>query len=89
VGFSAEVLAIVAEEALFALKCSPVRIAYPDYYSPTSWALANHYYPTARHIAMAACKMMGKPTGSLAEEILKQCIEGPMDVPDHTFTGPF
>jgi len=83
VGFSAEVLALAAEETLFSLKCPPVRVTYPDRHTPTSWALSNHFYPTARDIALAACKMMGKtvsfpPSG-----------EVPLDVPDKTFTGPF
>jgi pyruvate dehydrogenase E1 component beta subunit len=88
-GFSAEILAVIAEEALFALKSPPVRITYPDRHSPTSWALSNHYYPTAKTIASAICKMMGKPNGALAEEILNQAMKGPMDVPDKAFTGPF
>lgn len=83
VGFSAEVLAIVAEEALFSLKCPPVRLAYPDRHAPTSWTLSNCFYPTAQDIALAAANMMGKTT------TLPPSGNVPLDVPDKTFTGPF
>lgn len=89
VGFSSEILAVAAEEALFALKCPPIRVTYPDRHTPTSWVLSNHYYPTARHIAEAICKVMGKPTGVLVKEILNHAMAGPLDVPDREFTGPF
>ncbi len=91
VGFSAEILAIAAEEAFSFLKCPPIRITYPDRLTPTSWALSNHYYPTAKHIASEILKMMQKPTRAkeLLEEILKQFMHEPMDVPDKEFTGPF
>lgn len=90
-GFSAEVLAVVAEEAHSFLKSPPVRIAYPDRLTPTSWALANHFYPTAKHIAFEILKMMQKPTRAqaLLEELLKTSLQVPLDVPDKAFTGPF
>lgn len=89
VGISSEILAIAAEEGFSSLKSPPVRIAYPDRHIPTSWVLSNHFYPTAKHIAIEALKMMGKPTKaqSLIEEILK--FQEPLDVPDKEFTGPF
>lgn len=90
-GFSAELLAIAAEEAHSSLKVAPVRIAHPDRLTPTSWALANHFYPTAKHIAMEVLKMMQKPIKAkqLLEEIIKQSMQIPLDVPDKEFTGPF
>ncbi len=88
VGCSSEIVAIVAEEALGSLKCPPVRIAYPDRLTPTSWALANHFYPTAKHIAAEVLTMMQKPTR--AKDFLNELIKhAPMDVPDAQFTGPF
>lgn len=90
-GFSAELIAIVAEEAHSFLKAPPVRIAYPDRLVPTSWALSNHFYPTPKHIAMEVFKMMNRPirAQSLLEEIIKQSMHVPLDVPDPEFTGPF
>lgn len=82
-GISAEILAIVAEKAHFHLKVPPVRIAYPDRFTPTSWALSNHFYPTFEHIVHESLKMMGKPTlpPSFSNE--------PQDVPNQEFRGPF
>jgi len=90
-GFSAEVLAIAAEEAYSFLKAPPVRIAYPDRLTPTSWSLSNHFYPTAKHIAFEVLKIMQKPTRAqaLLEEMLKTSLQVPLDVPDKEFTGPF
>jgi pyruvate/2-oxoglutarate/acetoin dehydrogenase E1 component len=90
VGIASEILALVAEEGL-KLKAPPMRITYPDRYVATSWALANHFYPTAKHLAVAALTLLGRPTQAtvLIEEILKQNGQNPMDVPDKEFTGPF
>lgn len=90
-GFASELLALVAERAFSHLKCPPVRIAFPDRIPPTSWKLANHYYPTCKHIAAEILKMMDKPCKSAAylEEILKQAAQEPLDVPNKEFCGPF
>lgn len=86
-GLGAEILAQVAEEAHAELKCSPRRVSFPDVPAPTSWALANHYYPRAEHIVNAARTMFGLPEQT--EEQLGVRIEAPQDVPDKAFTGPF
>ena len=91
VGFSAEVVAMVSEEAHAFLKAAPVRIAYPDRLVPTSWVLANHFYPTAKHIAIEVLKMMQKPSRAQAfiRQVLEQAMHIPLDTPDKEFTGPF
>lgn len=88
---ASEILAFIAEESLSSLKSPPARITYPDRHTPTSWALSNHFYPTAEHIASQALQIMGKPNRAqaLIEEMLKQRIHCPLDVPDKNFTGPF
>lgn len=90
-GFGSEVLAIAAEEAFSFLKCAPVRIGFPDRLCPTSWPLSNHFYPTAKHIAVEALKLMEKPirAKSILEEILQHAAQSPLDVPNQEFTGPF
>jgi pyruvate dehydrogenase E1 component beta subunit len=89
VGLSAEIVAMIAEESHTPLKCPPLRIAYPDRLTPTSWALANHFYPTAKHIAVGVLNMMQKQTSAkaLLEEILN--TSQPLDVPNRAFCGPF
>src|SRR3990167_4821432 len=56
-GFAAEVIAMISEESLGDLKVAPARVTYPDRHSPTSWSLANHFYPNAQVIAMHALRM--------------------------------
>jgi len=90
-GFGAEILAQVAEQCFSSLLASPLRIAYPDSFVPTSWALANHFYPTAKQIARDVLRMMNKPVEAqfLSEEIRREANETPLDVPNQQFTGPF
>ncbi|QVL57847.1 MAG: alpha-ketoacid dehydrogenase subunit beta [Simkaniaceae bacterium] len=90
-GFASEVIASISEEAFNDLKAPPARVTYPDRHSPTSWALSNHYYPSYRVIAMEACKMLRLPSKAqmLLQELLEFRSEGPLDVPDASFTGPF
>lgn len=85
VGFAAEVIASVAENAHDKLECAPVRIGLPDCPSPTSRALANYYYPRANDIAAAVRTMLGKPLKP-SEPIDSGAF---LDVPDSDFRGPF
>ena len=84
-GFSAEVLACVAEEAFDDLKSAPHRVALPDYPAPTSPALSKDYYPGAVNIVRVAEAMLGvrlDPETFPAPRL-------PQDIPDPSFTGPF
>ncbi|MDW8264749.1 MAG: transketolase C-terminal domain-containing protein [Gemmataceae bacterium] len=82
-GFSAEVLATVVERCLPRLRCPPRRIALPDCPTPTSPALARHFYPTSADIVTTVCGLLGRQPPPLPEP------KTPADVPDPTFTGPF
>lgn len=83
-GFASEILAILSEEAFHDLKAPPIRVTYPDRNNPTSWVLANHYYPTAKAIAWEALRMMKLLSKAqyLFEELLDYRNSGPLDVPD-------
>lgn len=86
-GLAGEILALVAEEAHGDLKVAPRRVTFPDIPTPTSWALANEFYPRAHQIFNAARALMGLP-----EEQPPNVDSGadcPRDVPDKAFTGPF
>ena len=84
-GFASEIITIVVEEAFDAIKTPPQRLTFPDFPVPTSWVLANHYYPRAIDIATVIRRMLG----------IKTQVEGfrdgdiPLDVPEVRFTGPF
>lgn len=82
-GFAGEILARVAEEGL-PLKTPPRRVCLPDSPTPTSPALAAHYYPRAAHIEAAVAGMFGI---DLPEAHEVPTI--PLDQPDLSFTGPF
>jgi len=84
-GFSAEIVALVAEKAYSHLLCSPCRVALPDAPTPTSHAVAKFYYPRAVDLYKASCKMMGLQHAEVELEILSTQL----DVPDKSFTGPF
>jgi pyruvate dehydrogenase E1 component beta subunit len=85
-GFAAEVVARVAEELAGGLKCPPRRIALPDCPTPTSPALADHYYPGAVHINHAAREMV---QGIKFDGVPPIPRGVRLDVPDRSFTGPF
>ena len=87
VSVSAEVLAVAAEKAFSYLVKAPVRITLPDVPTPTSWALANHYYPRAMDIVNTAREMLGH--NRVTEEQMGFVTDTPLDVPDKSFTGPF
>ncbi len=90
-GLAAEISALLIEKAFRSLKAPPKRITFPDAHSPTSWALANHFYPTAKDVAIGALEVLGRPTRArrLLEESLAAKMEKPHDIPDPSFTGPF
>jgi len=86
VGFGAEIVARVAEEAFSDLKSPPIRVALPDCPTPTTPALANLYYPRAAHMVVTARQMMGR---SADESVLHATTSVLLDVPDMSFKGPF
>ena len=85
VGFGAEVVARVAEEALSSLVTAPRRVCLPDCPTPTTAALADHYYPRAVDIVRVAFEMLGRVVPPLSSEPPGH----PLDIPDPSFTGPF
>ncbi len=85
-GISAEIVARIAEEAMGVLKCPPRRVALPDCPTPTSPALAKHYYPRARDIVRGVRQMMGI---QFEETDQGEMPAVPLDIPDMSFSGPF
>lgn len=92
IGFAGEVIATVCERAFASLKSAPQRVATPDIPTPTSWALAKSYYPTAIEICEAiaeSLKVDTKKSKRVRGKLAKDYARLPSDVPDMTFTGPF
>lgn len=86
VGFGGEIVARVAEKAFSYLKSPPRRLALPDCPTPTTPALAKHYYPRAVHIVATVRQMLGI---SADDAVPDEPADVPLDVPDLSFTGPF
>lgn len=86
VGVSAEILATIAEQAHNVLLAAPRRVCFPDCPTPTSRALADHYYPRAGHIVAAARKLFGLPPDPADTAIVPG---DELDKPNPAFTGPF
>ena len=86
-GVSAEILALIVSNLFDSLKCAPVRIAFPDFPTPTSPALAKYYYPRAIDIVNGVRSVFKLP--KITEEKAGIVTNIPLDVPDKTFTGPF
>jgi pyruvate/2-oxoglutarate/acetoin dehydrogenase E1 component len=82
-GIAAEVVALIAEHAHDRLKAAPIRLTLADAPAPAAPALAARYYPGAREIVAAACRMMGRDPISIPAP------RHPHDVPDPDFHGPF
>ena len=85
-GVSSEIISIVTENIFDMLICAPVRIGLNDSPSPSTRALANHYYPRAKNIAKVICDMLDK---NVDLNILFPQGDIPLDVPDPSFRGPF
>lgn len=85
-GVSAEICAAVTEQEFSSLKAPPIRVALPDYPTPTSHALAQYYYPGQAEIVNACAATLGK--GALAPTE-PQVPSTKLDVPHALFKGPF
>ena len=81
-----EIVARVSMECFTSLKQPPMRLAMPDYPSPTSPALSAGYYKRAEDIVEIVGRMLRK---DLDADALRQCRTAPHDVPGDWFKGPF
>ncbi|CUS35105.1 Pyruvate dehydrogenase, E1 component, beta subunit [Candidatus Nitrospira nitrosa] len=86
-----ELISQVVEQAFSFLKAPPVRIASPDFPTPTSAFMAEDYYPGPQTIADAALDLMGKTKeadgyGRMSAGLVRK---GPHDAPNREFSGPF
>ncbi len=86
ISISSEILSSIYEMGDHDLKAKPVRITLPDSYVPTSWHLANKYYPTSLDIVQHVKKMFNLELSDKEKyvDLLK-----PLDIPDKEFSGPF
>lgn len=81
-----EIVARGAEELFGDMRCAPKRICLPDFPTPTSCALTEHFYRRAEDVIDAVNEMIGcrVPIANLVAE-----RTAPHDVPGAWFKGPF
>jgi pyruvate/2-oxoglutarate/acetoin dehydrogenase E1 component len=86
-----EVIAQVAERAFGLLKAAPVRVASPDYPTPTSHFMSDGYYPGPQTIADAVLGLLGAKKDAAGYDQLCAALQrkGPHDTPNREFAGPF
>ena len=87
-GVAGEVIAAVSEVAFEALVRAPLRIALPDYPTPTSHHLVRDYYPDALFIARRVVAHLGLPVPDAAL-VARLQRNTPCDIPQNNFRGPF
>ncbi len=76
-GVSAEIAAMLAEDAFEALSCPVRRMGNQPVTCPVSKPLENEFYPSARKIAAAVLGMMGRETSGAAVGPLMSPFKGP------------
>ncbi len=86
-GYSAELVARTIDDSDIVLEQKPKRITFPDFYTPSTPALAKYYYPTVTNIFSEAAALTGRSV-STSEVEAYEATRDP-DVPDKSFTGPF
>jgi len=84
-GTGAEIIAVATEEAFASLKAPPIRIGQADVPSPSTPALAKHYFPGFADVVNAARRIMARPEAPVP----LPPDSPPHDVPDNRFAGPF
>ena len=84
-GIGAEVISVVVEDGAISLLAPPSRIGLPFAPTPTTPALADHYYPTSREIVSSVMRMLGLQPPS------QEALSPPrrLDIPSDEFTGPY
>jgi len=84
---ASEVVARVSENLFQDLKSAPIKIAQPQYPSPSSPALTLGYYKRAEDIIKSVAKMFGKEIN--LDSFMEHRKKTPHDVPGEWFKGPF
>jgi len=91
-GIGAEIIAGIAEQAVGALKCPPIRLGLPERPTPSSVSLASTYYPDAADIVRAVgrqCDLSAGAVETAVAEVIATRAGVPIDKPDPSFKGPF
>ncbi len=89
-GVAAELIARVTRQGFEHLRAAPASVTLPDLPCPTSYAWAEHYYPTAINIAEQALRVCGVHIGEVQRRELDTLqTTPPADIPNPEYRGPF
>ena len=85
-GAGAEIFSLITENCWEELRVSPLRLGLPDHPTPSSPALAKHYYYGAEEIIKEIAEMMQI---DIDPSIYTRRDDIHLDIPNSEFTGPF
>lgn len=91
-GIGAEIVSRVMESCCLQMRAAPRRIGLPEHPTPSSRSLAAAYYPRTPDIATAVAEMVGlvpERVAALRSRLTAERESVPLDVPHHSFQGPF
>ena len=91
-GIGAEIVSSVMERCCLQMKAPPRRLGLPGHPTPSSRSLAAAYYPRSPDIAAAIAEVAGVPERQVADLRARLGAEResvPLDIPHHSFQGPF
>ncbi|TSA57399.1 MAG: alpha-ketoacid dehydrogenase subunit beta [Methylophilaceae bacterium] len=90
-GIAAELVSLIVEQEFKSLKTAPMRLTSPDHPVPTSHFMADGYYPDPMAIVDAVLKLAEIEPNAINYPQLQQVLrrDGPLDIPNKSFTGPF
>ena len=86
ISVASEIIARMSIKMSNKFRSNPQRIGLPDFATPTSYGLTEHYYPDASKICKAVGKMLGI---DISVEALSQNKLQKHDIPGDWFNGPF
>jgi pyruvate dehydrogenase E1 component beta subunit len=91
-GIGAEIVSRVMQDCCLQMKAAPRRIGLPEFPTPSSRSLAAEYYPRSPDIAATIAEVAGAPAArvkALHARLSADRDSVPLDIPHHSFQGPF
>jgi pyruvate/2-oxoglutarate/acetoin dehydrogenase E1 component len=91
-GVGAEIVSRTMEQCCLSMKAAPRRIGLPEHPTPSSRSLAAGYYPRSPDIGATIAEVAGAPrerVGAVRAQLAEDRESVPLDIPHHSFQGPF
>ncbi|HLN07384.1 MAG TPA: transketolase C-terminal domain-containing protein [Xanthobacteraceae bacterium] len=91
-GIGAEIVSRAMEQCCLSMKAAPRRIGLPEHPTPSSRSLAAGYYPRSPDIGATVAEVADTPparVSAIRAQLTADRESVPLDVPHHSFQGPF